>query len=83
MHYLAPFPIIIGACGVIMGFLWLVSAGSEDDRGPGTGLFYVFGLMYLGIRVMKQLAREPMSVLPGIGILLGGAALIWVGVLML
>jgi hypothetical protein len=83
MHYIAPFPIIIGAVCVILGLLWLVAAGSEDDGGPSTGLFYVFGMLYISLRVMKQLMSEPMSVLPAFGILIGGAALIWLGIIML
>ena len=83
MHHIAPIPIIFGVVGVIVGFLWLVSAGSEEDGGPSTGLFYLFGGLYLGIRVIKALGTDPMSVLPGIGILVGGAGLIWLGVIML
>ena len=83
MHYVAPIPIIIGICGVIVGLLWLVAAGSDEDGGPETGLFFLFGMWYIGIRVLKQLFREPMSVLPAFGILLGSAALIWVGIIML
>jgi hypothetical protein len=83
MHYIAPLPIIIGVIGVIVGLLWLVAAGSEDDGGPSTGLFYVFGLLYISIRVMKQLSTDPMSVLPAFGMVIGGAALIWLGVIML
>jgi hypothetical protein len=75
--------IIVGAFGVIAGLLWLVAAGSEEDGGPSTGLFYVFGAVYLLHRVLKQLAREPMNVLPALGILAGGAGLIWLGVVML
>jgi hypothetical protein len=83
MHHVAPIPIIIGIAGVIVGLLWLFAAGSDEDGGPDSGLFFLFGLMYIGVRVLKQLAREPMSVLPAFGILLGGAALIWLGIVML
>src|SRR4051812_2422473 len=83
MHYLAPFPIIIGVVGVITGVVWLIAAGSEDDGGPDTGLFYVFGMLYVSVRVMKQLFSEPMSVLPAFAILLGSGALIWLGIAML
>ena len=83
MHHVAPIPIIIGIVGVIVGLLWLVAAGSDEDGGPNTGLFYIFGAMYISLRVLKQLARDPMSVLPAFGILLGGAALIWLGIIML
>jgi hypothetical protein len=83
VHSIAPIPIIFGVIGAIVGLLWLVAAGSDEDGGPEKGLFYVFGMWYIGMRVMKQLAREPMSVLPAFGILLGSAALIWVGILML
>jgi len=83
MHYVAPMPIIIGVVGVIFGFLWLVSAGSDEDGGPNSGLFFLFGVWYIGMRVMKQLFREPMSVLPAFGFLIGGAGLIWLGVKML
>jgi hypothetical protein len=83
MHYLAPFPILIGIGGVIVGLLWLVAAGSDDDGGPEPGLFYIFGMLYIGMRVMRQLFSEPMSVLPAFGILLAGGALIWVGIWML
>jgi hypothetical protein len=37
--------------GVIVGLLWLVAAGSEQDGGPSTGLFYVFGIWYIIMRV--------------------------------
>jgi hypothetical protein len=83
MHHIAPIVIIIGVCGVFLGFFWLVAAGSDEDGGPSTGLFWVFGMMYIWMRVTKQLAREPMSVLPAFGILLGGGALIWLGIVML
>jgi hypothetical protein len=82
MHYLAPFPIIFGVVGLIVGFLWLVAAGSEDDGGPDTGLFFVFGTWYLGARVIKALRNDPMSVLPAFGILIGSGGLIWLGTAM-
>ena len=80
---MAPFPIIMGVCGLIAGFLWLVSAGSEDVGGPSTGMFYLFGMIYIWLRVIKQLFRDPKSVLPGLGILFGGVVLILIGVKML
>jgi len=83
MHYLAPIPIIIGVFGAIMGLMWLVAAGADDDGGPEAGLFFLFGSWYIGLRVMKALVREPMSVLPAFGILIGSAALIWLGIIML
>ena len=83
MHYIAPIPIIFGIVGVIVGLLWLVAAGSDEDGGPSTGMFYLFGGMYIGLRVLKQLMSDPMSVLPAFGILLGGGALIWLGIVML
>jgi hypothetical protein len=83
MHYIAPIPIIIGIGGVVAGLLWLFAAGSDEDGGPSTGLFYLFGAMYIGVRVFKQLVRDPMSVLPAFGALLAGTALIWLGVIML
>ena len=82
MHYIAPFPIIFGVVGVIAGLVWLVAAGSEDDGGPERSLLFIFGLWYIGLRVMKTLFCDPMSVLPAFGILLGSAVLIWVGILM-
>ena len=83
MHYLAPFPIIIGIIGVIAGMMWLIAAGSDDDGGPDSGLFFLFGWMYIYLRVLKALARDPMSVLPAFGILAGSGILIWVGIIML
>ena len=83
MHYLAPIPIILGVVGAIAGLIWLFAAGSDDDGGPDRGLFFVFGLLYIGLRVLKALASDPMSVLPAFGLLLVSAALIWVGVVML
>lgn len=83
MRPIAPIPIICGVAGVIVGLLWLVAAGSDEDGGPAPGLFFLFGWLYIGIRVLKQLSRDPMSVLPAFGILLGGAALIWLGIIML
>ena len=83
MHYLAPIPIMFGVVGVTVGLLWLVAAGSEEDGGPDKGLFFVFGAWYIGVRVFKQLAHDPMSVLPAFGILLASAALIWLGIKML
>ena len=82
MHYIAPFPIMIGVAGIIVGFLWLVAAGSDEDGGPESGLFFLFGMWYIGLRVLKQLGRDPMSVLPAFGILIGGGLLIWLGVIM-
>ena len=63
--------------------MWLVAAGSDEDGGPSSGLFFLFGATYIGMRVLKQLASDPMSVLPAFGLLLAGAALIWLGVVML
>ena len=83
MHYIAPIPIIIGVVGAIIGLVWLVSAGSEEDGGPDRGLLFIFGMWYIGVRVLKELAREPMSILPAFGILIVSAGLIWVGVVML
>ena len=83
MHHIAPIPIILGIAGVIVGFLWLVAAGSDDDGGPNSGLFFLFGAMYIATRVLKQLGRDPVSVLPAFGLLIAGAALIWLGVVML
>lgn len=82
MHYLAPFPIMFGVVGAIMGVLWLVAAGSEDDGGPEPGLFFIFGMSYIWLRVLKELVNEPMNVLPGMGILVGSLGLIWLGYLM-
>jgi hypothetical protein len=83
MHYIAPIPIIFGVMGGIVGLLWLVAAGSDDDGGPEKSLFFLFGMWYLGLRVMKALFSDPMSVLPAFGILLGSALLIWIGIVML
>jgi hypothetical protein len=83
MHYVAPIPIILGVIGAIVGLLWLVAAGSDNDGGPDTSLFFLFGMWYLAMRVLKALFSEPMSVLPAFGILLGSAALIWLGIVML
>ena len=83
MHYLAPIPILFGVAGVVLGFIWLVAAGSDEDGGPDTGLFFLFGSWYLAIRVLKALSTEPMSVLPAFGILLISAGLIWLGIVML
>ncbi|MDQ3441235.1 MAG: hypothetical protein M3478_12885 [Planctomycetota bacterium] len=83
MHYVAPIPIILGVGGAIVGLLWLVAAGSDEDGGPDSGLFFLFGLWYIVMRVIKALFREPMSVLPAFGILLGSGALIWLGIAML
>ena len=83
MHHVAPIPIILGVIGAIAGLIWLVAAGSDEDGGPDTGLFYVFGALYIGLRVLKALFNDPMSVLPAFGILLASAALIWVGIVML
>jgi hypothetical protein len=83
MHHIAPIPIILGIGGVIVGLLWLIAAGSDEDGGPAAGLFFLFGWLYIGIRVLKQFGRDPMSVLPAFGILFGGGALIWLGVIML
>jgi len=82
MHYLAPLPIIIGVIVAIVGLLWLVAAGSENDGGPEPGLFFIFGIWYLVLRVVKALLSDPMSILPAFGILLGSAGLIWLGVVM-
>jgi hypothetical protein len=82
MHFLAPFVIMFGIVGVVGGGIWLVAAGSDQDGGPDSGMFFLFGLWYIGMRVMRELSREPMSVLPAFGLLLGGGGLIWVGVKM-
>jgi len=82
MHYLAPFPIMIGGLGAICGLLWLVAAGSEDDGGPDSSMFSIFGMGYIMMRVMREFTRDPMSVLPAFGILAGSGVLIWLGWLM-
>ncbi|HEX4792367.1 MAG TPA: hypothetical protein VH370_01160 [Humisphaera sp.] len=83
MHYVAPIPIIFGVAGAAVGLLWLTAAGSNEDGGPEANLFFLFGIWYIGIRVLKALCSEPMSVLPAFGILFGSAGLIWLGVVML
>ena len=83
LHAIAPMVIIIGACGALLGLLWLVAAGADNDGGPEPGLFYIFGFYYIALRVFRALLDEPMSVLPAFGILAGSAALIWLGVVML
>jgi hypothetical protein len=83
MHHIAPIPIIFGVVGAIVGVLWLIAAGSDKDGGPDTGLFYLFGSWYIGVRVMKALFNDPMSVLPAFGILIASGGLIWLGVVML
>jgi hypothetical protein len=83
MHYVAPIPIILGVVGAIAGLVWLVAAGSDDDGGPDSGMFFLFGALYIGIRVLKALFNEPMSVLPAFGILILSAGLIWAGIVML
>ena len=83
MHYVAPIPIILGVVGAIAGLVWLVSVGSEDDGGPDSNLFFLFGALYIAIRVLKALFSDPMSVLPAFGILVVSAALIAAGILML
>jgi hypothetical protein len=83
MHYVAPIPIIFGVVGAILGLLWLVGAGSEEDGGPERTFFFLFGVWYIGMRVMKALFRDPMSVLPAFGILAGSGLLIWLGIVML
>lgn len=83
MHYVAPIPITVGVIGAVGGLLWLIAAGSDEDGGPDTGLFYLFGFWYIGMRVLKALADEPMSVLPAFGILLVSGGLIWLGIVML
>jgi hypothetical protein len=83
MHYLAPIPIIFGVVGVIAGLLWLVAAGSDSDGGPDSGMFFLFGIWYIGLRVMKQLFSEPTSVLPAFAILIASGGLIWLGIVML
>lgn len=83
MHYIGPIPIILGVIGAIFGSLWLIAVGSENDGGPQTGLFFIFGKIYLLIRVLKALFTDPMSVLPAFGILLISATLIWLGIAML
>ena len=83
MHYIAPFPIICGVIGALIGLLWLVAAGSDKDGGPETGLFFLFGIWYLILRVLKALFDDPMSVLPAFGILIGSGGLIWMGIAML
>jgi hypothetical protein len=83
MHFLAPFVIMFGIVGLVGGGIWLVAAGSDQDGGPDRTLFFLFGLWYLGTRVMRELSRDPMSVLPAFGMLLGGGGLIWLGIKML
>ena len=74
---------MLGVVGAIAGMVWLVAAGSDEDGGPDSNVFFAFGALYIALRVLKTLVREPMGVLPAFGILLVSAALIWVGVVML
>ena len=80
LHALAPFPIIIGLCGILAGLFWLVGVDADEDGGPSVGMSMVFGGYYLAFRVFRALRHDPMSVLPGFGFILGGAGLIWLGV---
>jgi hypothetical protein len=82
MHFIAPFFIIFGIVGAIVGLLWLVGVGSEEDGGPDQTMFFLFGMLYIGLRVIKALSRDPMSVLPAFGILLGSGTLLWLGIVM-
>lgn len=83
MHFIAPIPIIIGIIGGILGLMWLVAAGSDEDGAPEVGLFFIFGMWYIWLRVLKAMLNDPMSVLPAFGILAGSGGLIWLGILML
>ncbi len=83
MHYIAPIPIMLGIVGAIFGLFWLVAAGSDDDGGPQTHLFFLFGMWYIALRVLRAAARDPMSVVPGFGMLIASAAMIWLGIAML
>ena len=58
MHYIAPIPIIIGVVGVVAGLLWLVAAGSDEDGGPDSGLFFLFGATYIGMRVLRATGQR-------------------------
>jgi hypothetical protein len=74
---------MFGIVGVVGGGIWLIAAGSDQDGGPDKTMFFLFGWWYLGTRVMRELSRDPMSVLPAFGMLLGGGGLIWLGIKML
>lgn len=83
MSALAPFPIIFGILAIVLGLFWLVAAGSDENEGPDTGMFIVFGFYYMAARVMRQLFNDPVSVLPGFGFIVAGAGLIMLGFWML
>lgn len=82
MHAIAPIPILFGIAAVVVGLFWLVAAGSEEDDGPDVGLTWIFGMWYIGLRVARALAAEPMSVLPGFAFVAAGAGLIGLGMWM-
>ena len=83
LHAIAPMVIIVGACIVLLALFWLAAAGSDNDGGPDSGLFYIFGFYYIALRVFRVLLDEPRSVLPAFGLLAAGGGLIWLGVVML
>lgn len=60
-----------------------MATGSDENGGPDQGLFFLFGLWYIGTRVLKALFSEPIGVLPAFAILLGSAALIGLRIVML
>lgn len=83
MHALAPLVIIFGGISTIVGFFWIIAAENDRDDGPDVYMAWIFGFYYLGLRVLRQLIEDPLSVVPGFGFLAVGGLLIWVGVLML
>lgn len=83
MQYIAPIPIIFGVAALILGLFWIVGAGSEEDGPPDMSFTIIFGWYYLGMRILRTLFREPLSILPGFGFLILGAGLIWLGAWMI
>lgn len=82
MHAFAPILIIAGVMAVALGLFWIVAANAEEDGGPDLAWTFLFGWYHLGVRILRALLTEPMSVLPGFGFLAAGVGLIWLGVRM-
>ena len=82
LHALAPLVIIVGVLSFALGVFWIIGSDTEQNDGPDGALLWVFGLYYLGLRFLRQLATDPISVIPGLGFMMVGVGLVYLGLRM-
>ena len=88
MSALAPLVIIVGVVLLAVGGLWLIGAAMDDDGSSSSGFgFWILGLPYLLFKLGRRFVDDPAeaagAILPGVGFLVAGGLITWLGTLML